>query len=155
MYAWIWRKLPFGLPGKLAGSVLLAATVGLLLWYVIFPWATPLLPFDDVQVGTDPAGDRWVTVTVTNTGDRRGREVVQVYLSRPGSAVERPVRWLAGWTVVSAEPGAQATADVRVGARAFEHWDTDVHGWATEPGELTVEVARHAGTTDLTTTVEV
>jgi hypothetical protein len=52
VYAWIWRKLPFGLPGKLAGSVLLAATVGLLLWYVVFPWATPLLPFDDVQVGT-------------------------------------------------------------------------------------------------------
>ena len=52
MYAWIWRRLPFGLPGKLAGSVLLAAVTGLLLWYVVFPWATPLLPFDDVQVGT-------------------------------------------------------------------------------------------------------
>ena len=52
MYAWIWRKLPFGTPGKLAGSVVLLAAVGTLLWYVIFPWATPLLPFDDVQVGT-------------------------------------------------------------------------------------------------------
>ncbi len=52
MYAWIWRKLPFGLAGKLAGSFLLVATAGLLLWYVVFPWATPLLPFDDVQVGT-------------------------------------------------------------------------------------------------------
>ena len=29
-----------------------AAIVGALLWYVVFPWATPLLPFDDVQVGT-------------------------------------------------------------------------------------------------------
>jgi hypothetical protein len=52
MYAWIWRKLPFGLPGKLAGSIVLLAAVGTLLWYVVFPWATPLLPFDDVQVGT-------------------------------------------------------------------------------------------------------
>ncbi|MGX6605417.1 hypothetical protein ACWKSP_25275 [Micromonosporaceae bacterium Da 78-11] len=52
MYAWIWRKLPFGLWGKLSGSVLLLALVGSLLWYVVFPWATPLLPFDDVQVGT-------------------------------------------------------------------------------------------------------
>jgi hypothetical protein len=50
MYSWIWRKLPFGFWGKLTGSVgLLAATVALL-WYVVFPWATPLLPFDDVQV---------------------------------------------------------------------------------------------------------
>ena len=52
MYSWIWRKLPFGLWGKLSGSVALAAMVGALLWYVVFPWATPLLPFDDVQVGT-------------------------------------------------------------------------------------------------------
>ena len=52
MYAWIWKKLPFGLPGKLAGSFVLIAVVGALLWYVVFPWATPLLPFDDVQVGT-------------------------------------------------------------------------------------------------------
>ena len=52
MYAWIWRKLPFGLPGKISGSVVLIAAAGVLLWYVVFPWATPLLPFDDVQVGT-------------------------------------------------------------------------------------------------------
>ena len=52
MYAWIWRRLPFGLPGKLTGSTLLIAGLGVLLWFVVFPWATPLLPFDDVQVGT-------------------------------------------------------------------------------------------------------
>ena len=51
MYAWIWRKLPFGLWGKLTGSLALVTMVGALLWYVVFPWATPLLPFDDVQVG--------------------------------------------------------------------------------------------------------
>ena len=52
MYAWIWHKLPFGLWGKITGSIVLAATVGILLWYIVFPWATPLLPFDDVQVGS-------------------------------------------------------------------------------------------------------
>ncbi|MGW0434656.1 hypothetical protein ACWDV4_19225 [Micromonospora sp. NPDC003197] len=53
MYAWIWRRLPFGLPGKLAGSVLIATALVALLWYVVFPWAEPLLPFDDVQVTQD------------------------------------------------------------------------------------------------------
>ncbi|MFC4019533.1 hypothetical protein ACFOW4_16540 [Micromonospora sp. GCM10011542] len=53
MYAFIWRKLPFGLAGKLTGSVLLAAATVALLWYVVFPWAEPLLPFDDVQVTQD------------------------------------------------------------------------------------------------------
>jgi len=52
MYAWIWRKLPFGTWGKLFGSAGLAVATVALLWYVIFPWATPLLPFDDVQVGS-------------------------------------------------------------------------------------------------------
>jgi hypothetical protein len=59
MYAWIWRKLPFGLPGKIVGSLALAAATGFLLWYVVFPWAQPLLPFDDVQVtqNVDDSGD--------------------------------------------------------------------------------------------------
>ncbi|MGC5018748.1 hypothetical protein [Micromonospora sp. DT47] len=61
MYAWIWRKLPFGLAGKISGSLLLAAAMVALLWYVVFPWAEPLVtPFDDVQVTQDsgtPGGD--------------------------------------------------------------------------------------------------
>lgn len=68
MYAWIWRKLPFGLWGKLTGSVVLVAGVLGLLWYVIFPWAEPLLPFDDVQVG-DPDGGNIVVVDPSITPD--------------------------------------------------------------------------------------
>ena len=50
MYAWIWRRLPFGLPGKIIGSLLLVAAVLALLWYWVFPTVEPLLPFDDAQV---------------------------------------------------------------------------------------------------------
>jgi hypothetical protein len=50
VYAWIWRKLPFGLPGKLIGSVLLVTATMAILWFWAFPAAEPLLPFDDVQV---------------------------------------------------------------------------------------------------------
>jgi hypothetical protein len=50
MYAWIWRHLPFGRAGKIIGSIGLAVATASLLWYVVFPWAEPLLPFDDVQV---------------------------------------------------------------------------------------------------------
>ena len=51
MYSWIWRMIPGGLPGKIAGSVVLALLVAALLWFVIFPWIDPLLPFNDVTVG--------------------------------------------------------------------------------------------------------
>jgi hypothetical protein len=53
VYAWIWRRLPFGLPGKLLGSALLIVAAVAMLWFWVFPAAEPLLPFDDVQVTDD------------------------------------------------------------------------------------------------------
>ncbi len=45
MYAWIWRLLPFGRPGKVVGSALLALVTAGLLWYLVFPAVDPHLPF--------------------------------------------------------------------------------------------------------------
>jgi hypothetical protein len=50
MYAWIWRRLPGGLPGKMIGSVLLALVAAVVLWLWVFPAIEPVLPFDDVQI---------------------------------------------------------------------------------------------------------
>jgi hypothetical protein len=47
VYAWIWRHLPFGRPGKLVGSVLLALAAVALLWFVVFPAIDPHLPFNN------------------------------------------------------------------------------------------------------------
>jgi beta-glucosidase len=88
-----------------------------------------------------------VRVTVRNTGTRAGREVVQVYLARPDSAVERPVRWFAGYAAVRAEAGRTASAEVVVGPRALRHWSEADHGWATEPGLYRLVVGRSAGDT--------
>ncbi|MBX6389152.1 MAG: glycoside hydrolase family 3 protein [Frankia sp.] len=81
-----------------------------------------------------PAGSpARVTVTVHNTGQRPGRVVVQAYLSRPASAVERPVRWLAGFATADAVPGQTVQVSFDIAARAFQHW-VPGSGWATEPG---------------------
>jgi hypothetical protein len=55
MYAWIWRKLPGGWPGKLLGSLALLAGVLALLFYVVFPFVQPRLPWNHVEV-SHPAG---------------------------------------------------------------------------------------------------
>jgi hypothetical protein len=47
VYGWIWRHLPFGRPGKIIGSVLLAVAAMALLWYVVFPAIDPHLPFNN------------------------------------------------------------------------------------------------------------
>jgi hypothetical protein len=59
MYAWIWRHLPFGLAGKIVGSLLLAAAFGALLWFQIFPMVEEYLPVNDGQItqSDDPSGD--------------------------------------------------------------------------------------------------
>ncbi|GAB0107120.1 glycoside hydrolase family 3 C-terminal domain-containing protein [Nocardia sp. JMUB6875] len=81
---------------------------------------------------------RTATVTVRNTGDRPGRQVVQAYLSRENSAVDRPVRWLSGFAVVEAGAGESVTATIELPKRSFEHWTEE--GWVIEPGSFTLHV---------------
>jgi hypothetical protein len=54
VYGWIWRHLPFGLPGRIAGSVLLAAAAAALLWFLVFPAVDPHLPFNNDGQVTNP-----------------------------------------------------------------------------------------------------
>jgi beta-glucosidase len=95
-------------------------------------------------------GDATVRVRVRNTGVRRGREVVQVYAARPAGGVERPVRWLAGFAAVEADPGEEAVATVTVRSRALEYWDVAAHGWAAEPGPFLLEAGPSSGVLPLT-----
>ena len=50
MYAWIWRHLPGGLGSRVVSALVLLAAVVALLILVVFPWAEPRLPFQDVTV---------------------------------------------------------------------------------------------------------
>ncbi|HEY3685500.1 MAG TPA: glycoside hydrolase family 3 C-terminal domain-containing protein [Streptosporangiaceae bacterium] len=89
-------------------------------------------------------------VRLSNSGDRAGREVVQVYLSAgaPGGP-RRAARWLAGFAGVEAQPGETVEVDVPLPRRAVEVWAE--HGWRQVPGPYTVAAGRHAGDTRVTT----
>ncbi|MBC9731032.1 beta-glucosidase [Streptomyces sp. TRM68367] len=91
-----------------------------------------------------PAGGDGLNLTVelTNTGPREGREVVQVYLEPPHDGPDRPVRLLAGFATVEAAPGARVTAEVHVPARAFQIWDVEASAWRTPPGRYRLHVGR-------------
>jgi beta-glucosidase len=103
------------------------------------------------------AGDSAATVTVgvRNTGDRAGKQVVQLYLTRPASGIDRPVRWLAGFAAVRAAPGETVTVDVPLPWRAFEHWDAERRRWAVEPGTFDVLAGFSATAIHGTTSIEV
>ncbi|MFF2050983.1 glycoside hydrolase family 3 C-terminal domain-containing protein [Leifsonia sp. NPDC058194] len=81
-----------------------------------------------------------VAVDVTNSGDRDGREVVQVYVSVPGSAVTRPVRELKGFANVAIAAGATQSVVVDIPADDLAYYDIDLGGWIVEGGEYVVAV---------------
>ncbi|MGV8967620.1 MAG: beta-glucosidase [Cellulomonas sp.] len=98
--------------------------------------------YDGIDAAPAPDGGVDLTVALRNTGPRAGREVVQAYLEDPGTGPERPVRWLAGFTVVSTPAGQVATAHVRIPRRAFEIWDIETRGWVLPAASYRVRVGR-------------
>mgnify|MGYP001165242948 FL=1 len=107
----------------------------------------------DAAVRVTDSGDLEVTVTVTNTGQRDGREIVQVYTSLPGSTVQRPVRELKGFASVALTAGQSREVAVTVRRADLAYWDIRVDDWIVEGGEYTVEVG--ASSRDIRSSVTV
>jgi beta-glucosidase len=103
--------------------------------------------------GAGPGGHT-VRVRVLNTGDRTGRHVVQVYASRPGSSVQRPERWLAGFTTVDLAAGQSTHLEITVPQSALRHWDTATHKWQLEPGTFTLQIGNNVDDLPLAVTIE-
>ncbi|WP_348789453.1 glycoside hydrolase family 3 C-terminal domain-containing protein [Leifsonia sp. NPDC080035] len=96
--------------------------------------------FGPVTATATSDGGIRVSVDVTNTGDRDGREIVQVYVSVPGSRVQRPLRELKGFRPVEVAAGATATATITIPAGDLAYFDTEVAGWVVEGGDYVVSV---------------
>jgi len=108
--------------------------------------------YSDVTLDTETDG-LTVRLTVTNTGDRDGADVVQVYTSVPGSAVVRAPRELRGFSKVHVPAGESRPVTVQVRREDLAHWDTRVDRWVVEGGTYVVEVG--ASSRDIRATVEV
>lgn len=82
-----------------------------------------------------------VTVTVANTGSRKGAEVVQIYATYPSSTVlGRPAKKLVGFQRVELEAGASTTVNIPVKHLMFSYFDEATHQFKTE-GQVTLQVA--------------
>ncbi len=93
------------------------------------------------DLGVDVDGDTArVTVTVTNTGERAGTEIVQVYVTDPQASVSRPAQELRGFARVTLDPGASETVTVSLDRRAFAYWHPALRRWTVEGGEFGVRV---------------
>jgi len=130
--------------------------------------STPLYPFgyglsygrfqyDDLRVDQDriqSGGEATVSVTVTNVGDRRGDEVVQLYIHQRHGASSRPVRELKGFERLSLDPGESRTVTFRLGPDELRYWNAGAHDWVVDATELDVYVGGDS-TASLSTSVAV
>jgi beta-glucosidase len=130
----------------------------------------PLFPFgyglsystfrlDDLKVTAARFGAVTARVAVTNTGQRRASQVVQVYVggadgSGPiGGGQIAPPRRLEGFAKVSLDPGQSKQVVVTLGPRAFAHWDTARDAWVQTAGSYTVAVGTSSRDLPLTAPV--
>ncbi|WP_414122333.1 glycoside hydrolase family 3 C-terminal domain-containing protein [Corynebacterium nuruki] len=133
-------------------------------WYdarelgVAFPFGHGLsyttFAYSEAFAQPDDDGDGiTVSLTVTNTGKRAGREVVQAYVAVPDSAQVRVPRALAGFGSVTLEPGESADLEIHLDRRDLEYWDIRVDRFVLEPGRYVVHLG--SSSRDLRAEVEV
>jgi beta-xylosidase len=99
--------------------------------YTSYAWQPPSV--DDSAFPTD--GETTLRLTVRNTGERAGTEVVQLYLHDPVGKVARPVARLVGYARVPLEAGASAEVHFTVPADLASYTGPDGDR-IVEPGEL-------------------
>jgi hypothetical protein len=98
-------------------------------------------------------GEVTVGLTVRNTGERAGTEIVQLYLHDPVAEVTRPVVKLIGFARVPLEAGASATVSFRVPADVTSFVGRDL-ARIVEPGVIELRLGASSGDIRLTAEVE-
>ncbi|MDU1574998.1 MAG: beta-glucosidase BglX [Pantoea sp.] len=79
------------------------------------------------------------SVTVTNTGDRDGATVVQMYLNDPVASISRPVRELRGFKRIMLKAGESQTVSFKIDVDALKFWNQQMQQVA-EPGKFNVMI---------------
>lgn len=101
--------------------------------------------YDKPCVIKESNGDIKVTVSVQNTGDVAGKEVVQVYVSAPGKDMDKPVRELKAFTKTrKLNPSEKETVTLVIPYESLASFNEKENCWQVEEGEYKVLIARDA-----------
>ncbi len=95
--------------------------------------------YDHLQVT-----EKGVTFTITNTGERAGTEIAQLYVGRRSDTVFRPVRELKGFARVSLEPKESREVTIAFDDKTFRFYDTRTDTWEIESGEYQIMIGTDA-----------
>ena len=129
---------------------------------VAFPFGYGLsytsFEFDNLQISQprlEPGQALEVSVRVTNTGPRAGKEVLQLYVAPPNSTLFRSQKELKAFQKVELAPGDSRVVHFKLGHGDFAYWNACVHAWHCEAGEYRLLLGTSAADTPLEAVVEV
>jgi len=114
--------------------------------YTTFKYSN--LKLKDVSDGSGPRFE--ASFDVTNTGDREGKEVAQLYISDGHSAVARPPKELKGFAKVDLKPGETQTLTIPLDTRSLAYYDVAGRQWRAEAGTFGVLVGSSSADIELT-----
>ena len=149
-----WKKIAAGLP-----AFQITYDEGLKVgykWYdaehkqVLFPFGYGLsyTTYTYSNLKVTPGKNVRVNFTVTNTGNRAGAEIAQVYAALPAAAEEPPKR-LVGWSKVKLNPGESREVTVEVDQQYLSIFKVDQNRWQLIPGEYEFLVGESSQTLPL------
>lgn len=93
-----------------------------------------------------------VSFELKNTGDMEADEVVQLYVRRKDSKVERPLKELEAFDRIALKAGEAKKVTLEFPASELAHWDTDTNEWVLEPGKIEILVG--SASDDIRQTIE-
>ena len=116
--------------------------------YTTFKYGRPALSAESLSAD----GKLTLTVSVTNTGKRAGKETVQLYIGDEKASAERPRKELKDFAKVELQPGETKTVSFDITTEALQFWSDKTHSWTAEPGRFKAYVC--ASETDVRGTAE-
>jgi beta-glucosidase len=118
--------------------------------YTTFEFDNLHIGQSEVKVGSQVA----ISVDVTNTGDRTGDEVVQLYVRHPDATVPRPIKELKGFKRITLEPGERKTVTFLLHTHQLGYYDKAMR-YAVQPGTVEVMVGCSSEHLPLTGALEI
>ena len=103
--------------------------------YTNFDYAMPELSVETIKAGENAS----LSVAVTNSGDRKGKEVVQLYLRDLVATTARPVKELKAFKMIELEPGETKIVEFNINEEMLKFYNAS-HEWEAEEGEFQLMV---------------
>ena len=108
--------------------------------YTTFEYRKPVADAETMSVD----GELTVKVTVKNTGNREGQEVVQLYIADKKSSLPRPLKELKGFKKIKLAPGETQEVSFVIDKESLSFFDDVKHSWIAEPGKFEAIIAASA-----------